>query len=339
MSGKRLAILSLLALSCSITPGPGTGRITEPPDVLSSKMHEMAQAMVGQLTSGSRVVVANFMPLTRPQASMLGVYLAKRFSTVLYEVGKGRIVVVDRGQAVRIVAEEMRYTVSLQDPKKLLERFQADYAVVATYNLRKPDCVLELVELKAIPTSGAEVTFGSNCLLRGSPGDFDYWLGLDGQLLPNMSEKLSQFLAENGKWDAVETPAMQTRAGQTVSANGNVKTGTEVKLKIRVKTQCHLYVLGWDQTNSIMTMLFPMQGQQSLTGPGEYMLPVEGFYVTQPPLGYNWVKAVATRSDIGLVAGDAFIQDPEAQDAQVDKILGLGEGNWGAAVFGYYIVE
>jgi len=303
-------------------------------------MAKLARQVKARLPDTVSVVVFNFTPQTTSQTTQLGVYLAKKFSNALFRAG---VRVRSRELGRVAVEEEMKYTVDRPDARELLKHFQADYAVMATYGLRDGDCALELVEVAAVPTTGSELDWAGGCLVKAEPGEFEHWAGLESRILPNMSRKLKGFLTEDGSWDVLESPRMVTKDGAQIPSNGEVVVGTFHKFWVKVKQSCHLYVLGWDQTNSIMTVLFPdpARGENSFTGVGDFCIPSGNVYAHAiPPAGYNGVRFVATKSDIGLRAtGQELQSDPTVQDAMVDKILSLGPDAWGAVTFSCWIKE
>ena len=153
-----------------------------------------------------------------------------------------------------------------------------------------------------------------------------------------MTDSMTLFFLEKGRWDAVDIARMETSTGARIPSNGKVKVNTQVRLKVKVKKECHLYILGWDQTNSILTVLFPGAGENSRTGVGDFYLPHKGYFRADPPAGYNWVKAVATKENIGLIStGEKLLEDPKSQNEVVRKIRALGPDGWGSCSVGYYI--
>jgi hypothetical protein len=298
----------------------------------------LARKAAGALTPGSRVVVLNFSPLGGEGVSRLGVYLAKKFTAYLaQEAGMG-LTVIARAEGERAFIAEDSFTVDRPDPREVLERFKAQWGIVATYDLAENDCCLELVSVTAVPTAGAEAKFGASCRIPGPAGEFERWQSMDRLRLPNMSEKLRRFLAEQGGWDVLGRPQMFKKDGPEVPANHAIQVGDYVKIKINVREPCYLYALGWDQTNAIMTVLFPGKHERSSVGAGEFSVPTGGYYGQAiPPAGYNCVRLVATRTDAGL--SEDFVKETQTQDAMVDKFLSLPRGDWGTADFPYRIEQ
>jgi hypothetical protein len=152
---------------------------------------------------------------------------------------------------------------------------------------------------------------------------------------------MTAFLCQNGRLDAVEIVGMETRDGGMVPANGRVRVGRDYRLKVNVKQECFLYVLGWDQTNGFLTVLFPGRGENPRTGKSSPTLPGgSGWIQAIAPAGYNLLKVVATTEDVGLEStGQNLVQSPQLQNELVTRIRALGAEQWGAASFGYYIEE
>jgi hypothetical protein len=156
-----------------------------------------------------------------------------------------------------------------------------------------------------------------------------------------MSETLRGFFVENGELAALGAPRMFQKDGPEIPANGNVRLGNYFKFSVQVKSPCYVYVLGWDQTNKIVTVLFPESNQPANVGVGSFTFPTGINYArASPPAGSNVVKVIATTSDIGLTAtGEVLVRDPAVQDKLVATILDLGAGNWGSVTFPFQIVE
>lgn len=326
-----VALMAALVLSCSVVkPGPGA-----PED----KLRAVARQLLDQLPAKSRVVVSNFTRLGGGQGTMLGVYLAKRFGVALAAAAGSRLTIIDRELGTKSVMEEMRFTVDRQSAKELLEHFRADYAVMATYDLGRGGCALELVELKAVSTTGAEVPFAGGCLLPGTTDDYAYWQRLEGQQLPNMNDKLQQFVVKNGDWNAVEDLRLELASGSSLPASGELAIDSRVRVNVKLGQACYLYVFTWDQSHARMNVLFPSPQKPALAGPGEIAIPGSGFFRAYGPAGYNWVKAVATKHDLEFTVTDSSSVDAQALENLADRILALGSADWGARTFGYWNVE
>ena len=231
----------------------------------------------------------------------------------------------------------MKYIVNRPDPREVLEHFQAEWAIVASYSLDEESRTLEVVSLRAVPRAGAEVAVACGCR---AVGEYERWSRDEKTLLPTeVSRKLVDFLPANGAWDALGSVGMiESGSGRQVPANGEIAVGDGVELKVEVKQPCFLYILGWDDDNKIMTVLSPRQGQSAKTGAGTFTL---GPFTAQAPGGYNWAKVVAARQELSseFVASEKFIKDRQMQDRMVEKIEGLGQDNWGSEFFPYEIVE
>lgn len=327
-----LAVVALCWISCRATGQVNSG----PQDSISRGMSGLAKEMAGKLPKGCRVVVANSSRLGPAQPSMLGVYLRKRLAAALSQQG---VLIIDRPAGESAVGQELLFTAGPTDYKKLLKHFGADYAVFATYDLRE-DCGVELSDVKAVSTSGAETPFVGGCLVKAGASDLSYWQKLEAVPLPNMSPSLARFFTESGDWNVVETPRLELSSGDAVAANASIPTGAMFRARVSLKEAAFVYVLGWDQTNSIMTVLFPGRGEVPAQPAGEILLPPKGFMRADPPAGYNTLKVIAARKQIGLLStGESFLSDPALQTALVDSIDALGSDNWGSANAGYYIVE
>jgi len=305
---------------------------------LDGEFARMARAVVDGLPARTKVVVLNFTSFRSQDVSQLGVYLAKRFGTILASQGRGRITVIDRPLGSSAFLEEMKYTVDRPDPREVLKRFKADCAVVASYDLRDADRTLQLVELKALPTTGADVKVAVDCRAND---DYETWRDYSQELLPNMSETLRGFFVENGELAALGAPKMFQKDGPEIPANGSVRVGDYFKFSVQVKIPSYVYVLGWDQTNRIVTVLFPEPGQPANVGTGSFTFPTGQYYaLARPPAGSNVVKVIATTTDIGLTAtGEMMVKDRAVQDKLVRTILDLGASNWGSVTFPFQIVE
>lgn len=330
-----VALMAALVLFCR-----GTGRVKGGPsegvDVLSNAFAPLAGQMAAKLPKESRVVVANFERQGRAQSTRLGAYLAKRFTVALSHAGA---MIIDRTAGEKTLADELLFTVNRMDCKALLEHFQAAWGVFATYDLRE-DSGVELSDVKAVSTTGAETPFVGGCLVKAGASDLSYWQKLEGELLPNMSPRLARFFAESGKWNVVETPRLELGSGEAVAANGSIPTGATYRARVRLKEPAFVYVLGWDQTNSILTVLFPARDETPAQPAGEILLPPKGFMRADPPAGYNILKVIAARKEVGLLSsGESFLSDPALQTALVDSIEKLGSDNWGSANAGYYISD
>ena len=341
MVRKVYSVLPVLLVVVFLSCGPGSGATRSTPQVAACRLDDefarMAKAVADGLPAGTKVVVLNFSPFRSQDVSQLGVYLAKRFGTILARQGQGRITVIDRPLGSNAFLEEMNYTVDRPDPREVLKRFKADCAVVATYDLRVADRALQLVELKALPTDGADVKVAVDCRVND---DYETWTDYSQQLLPNMSDALRGFLVENGELAALGAPRMFQKDGPEIPANGNVRLGNYFKFSVQVTSPCYVYVLGWDQTNRYVTVLFPEHNQPANVGVGSFTFPTTKYAFASPPTGSNVVKVIATNSDIGLTAtGEMMVQDQVAQDKLVGKILDLGARNWGSVTFPFQIVE
>jgi hypothetical protein len=342
MVRKVYSVLPVLLVVVFLSCGPGSGATRSTPQVAACRLDDefarMAKAVADGLPAGTKVVVLNFSPFRSQDVSQLGVYLAKRFGTILARQGQGRITVIDRPLGSNAFLEEMNYTVDRPDPREVLKRFEAGCAVVATYDLRDNDRTLQLVELKALPTSGADVRVAVDCRAND---DYETWRDFSQELLPNMSETLRGFFVENGELAALGAPRMFRKDGPEIPANGSVRVGETHKFSVLVKQPCYVYVLGWDQTNRIVTVLFPEPNQPANVGVGSFTFPTgRNYAVAKPPAGSNVVKVIATTADIGLTAtGELMVKDPAVQDKLVRKILDLGSRNWGSVTFPFQIVE
>jgi len=344
----RLALCALLlaVLLSSCQSGPvGVARpvgASAPGGGIESAMRQAARIAVNELPIGKRVVVANFTRSSGGSVSQLGVELAKRFSTALWQESNragNRLVVIDRGAGMQAVAEEMRFVIDRMNPAELLQRFQADYAVCGEFELNRAGPGIRL-DLRAVQTMGAELKFAGCCDLTVSDEQFYGWEQEDKLPLSTASDSMTAFFCAEGRWDAVEIVGMETQGGERIPANGRIRANTYMRLKVKVKQECYLYVLGWDQTNGYLTVLFPGKGESPRTGNDEFTLPTAGWIQAIPPPGYNMVKVVATRDDIDLTStGSNLIEDPAAQNALVARIRRLGPDSWGSASYGYYIEE
>ncbi|MCX6841638.1 MAG: hypothetical protein NTX53_05085 [candidate division WOR-3 bacterium] len=332
----------LLALSCG-QPKRGFVPVgARPPggSTLDARTAQIARELSGTLKPGSRVVVANFGRLGTDRTSALGTYLGRRFSIALHSVAAGRITVIDRSAGEEVAIEEMRFAVDRIDPRELLKRFEADYAVVGTYELREGECALELVELKAIPKFDAEVAFGKSCLVEGGPSEYGFWQDMEHRKMPVVGRKMVELVNAQGTLGALRSARLTTLDGRVIPANGKVEVGAELKVQVEVAKECHLYVLGWDSDNGFLTVLSPKEGENSLTGAGMFEYPRGTFARADLPAGYNWLKVVATTKEIGLVStGEGFLSDAKLQDEYAKRILDLGPEGWGSISFGYSIVE
>lgn len=330
-------LLAVLLLSCR---GTAPVRETGAPagDELSARLSAISRDMLKRLPKGSRVVVSNFSRLGSSQTTMLGVYLAKRLSVALKTEDTTQVTLVDRGAGEQAVTQEMEFTPDPTDPRALLGHFKAEYAITVTYDIR-PDSLLELVEAEAVPTTGAEVPFACQCVVRSGSDDVRYWQKLENEPLPNMTEKQRRFVAESGRLNAVEGLRLELSSGAEVPANGEVAIDSRLRITVQLSQACPLYVLSWDQTHSRTFVAFPGPGRPALAGPGEITIPESGYFRSYGPAGYNWVKAIALKQDVGFVVSDSSCQDAQALDALADTIMSLGPDNWGAKTFGYWNVE
>ena len=309
---------------------------------LESGMRAAAAAMVREIPAGNRVVVANFTRAAGGSVSRLGVDVARQFSVALWQESRrsgDRIVVIDRGAGAQAVSEEMQFVVDRMNPSELLDRFRADYAVCGEYEMVRAGPIVRL-DLRAVPTTGAELKFAECRDLVVSDGQFYQWEQQDKLPLSTASDSMTAFFFTDGGLDAVEVTGLRTKSGTTVPANGTVRANSEYRVMVRVKRECFLYVLGWDQTNGYLTVLFPGKNESALTGAGDLALPGTDWIRAIPPPGSNVVKVVVTESDIGLRStGANLVEDAGAQNSLVARIRDLGPLHWGSATFWYYISE
>jgi len=314
-------------------PGPG--------DVTDNALRASAAEAVRQLPAGKVVVVANCTRAGGP-GTQLGMELSKRFSIVLFQESRragGRIKVIDRRAGAQALGEEMRYVVDRMNPKELLDRFQADYAVVGEYELdRSVSCVR--LDLRAVETMGATLEFVGCCNFGLGDEQFYEFEQKDKLPLSTASDSMTAFFVAEGEWDAVEITGLETRAGDRIPANGRVKVNAYYRPLVRVKEECNLYALGWDQTNGYLSVLYPGKGETARFGKGDFPVPGASWIQAIPPPGANLIKVIATRTELdGVKAGTNLIESSAAQNALVARIRSLGPGNWGSATFGYYIEE
>jgi len=300
-------------------------------------MAEMARQVMSRLPDTASVVVLNFTPVASQHESRLGAYLAERFGAALKARGGARLRLIERQAGSKAFYEEMKYMVNRPDPLKVLEHFQAQWAIVASYALDGESQSLEIVSLRAVPRAGADVAVACGCRVVG---EYARWQKDEKALLPTeMSSKLLDFLPQNGSWDAIGDVGMfEHGVDREIPANGEIRVGDIVKLQVDVKQPCFLYILGWDGDNGIMTVLSPREGQSAKVGAGTFTL---GPFRADPPAGYNWAKVIAARHELGseFVASEKFIKDKQMQDRMVERIEALGEDNWGSDFFPFRIVE
>jgi len=300
-------------------------------------MVEMARQVMSRLPDTASVVVLNFTPVASQHESRLGAYLAERFGAALKARGGTRLRLIERQAGSKAFYEEMKYMVNRPDPVKVLEHFQAQWAIVATYDLDEESRSLEVVSLRAVPRAGADVAVACGCR---AVGEYARWQKDEKALLPTeCSSQLLDFLNARGAWDAIGSVSMvEAGSGGVVPANGEIAVGDGVELRVEVKQPCFLYILGWDGDNKIMTALSPQKGQSAKTGAGTFTL---GPFEARAPGGYNWVKAIAARQELGseFVASEKYIVDKQMQDRMVEKIEALGDDNWGSEFFPFRIVE
>jgi len=336
---KAYSALLLLALSCRTAQ---VGPVKAAADGLESRMRAAAAVAVREIPAGKRVVVANFTRAAGGSVSQLGVVLARQFSAALWQESRragNRVVVVDRSAGSQAAHQEMQFVIDRMNPRELLERFRADYAVCGSYAMDRSGPGIRL-DLRAVETMGAELRFAECCEAAVSDERFYRWEQADKLPLSSASDSMTTFFFSDGGLDAVEVTGLRTRSGTIVPANGTVRANTEYRVMVKVKRKCFLYVLGWDQTNGYLSVLFPDKGESPRTGAGDFVLPGTGWIQAVPPPGSNVVKVVATADDIGLRStGVNLVENPGAQNALVAKIRELGPEHWGSATFGYYISE
>jgi len=94
--GVRLVLLATVVVACQGGPvGAAKPDQGAPVCRLDGEFARMARAVVDGLPARTKVVVLNFTSFRSQDVSQLGVYLAKRFGTILASQGRGRITVND----------------------------------------------------------------------------------------------------------------------------------------------------------------------------------------------------------------------------------------------------
>ena len=337
--GIGLVLVSCILCRGSAAVQPGTKQAE--PWCLEDRLCKLSRPLTEGLESGNRIVVANIMPFGTGRYSLLAVYLARKLSAALHGACSDRLKVIDRSAGNMALVSEIDYTFDPLDPKELLKRFQADFAVVGTYSLSRDARQLEL-DVKVVRSFDAELIGSESCRIPGAGGEYEQWADLDRRIPPNISRKMVDFLVAGGDMRAIKSVTMKRPGGGVVSLRDTVWVGESVRIEVELNRPCHLQILGWDEDNALLSVLHPTSGESTAMPAGTFMLPrADGvFFEAQAPAGYNWVKVIATTEDVGLAAPDGgFLSSEAAQNAVADRILALGADGWGSESFTYEIAE
>ncbi len=336
--------LSLLLLSCR-TGRIGVGESAEGSRpagaALEAELQRVARECVRSLPQGSRVAIGRIPTVVGADETRLSLDLANRFGDALViEANRsgGRCSVKNRELGEDATNAEMRYITRPIDPRKLLREFEADYAVCGTYELRSGSRSLE-VRLRAVKTTGADVHFAGCCR---AAGDYYEWQRKHEQLLPNLDPGVERFLREEGKWQAVASIRVVKRGGRLVPSPGNVRVGTEVKVRVVTRESGYLYVFGWDQDNRIVTLLYPARGENPFVSKDTIMVPPGQVYVKAVgPPGYNWVKAVMSKKPVESVwTSTGMLKKGETVlKPVIEELTSLGRSDWSSRAVGVTIEE
>jgi hypothetical protein len=261
-----------------------------------------AKDIAARVPAGKRVVVVKDAFLNESGVlTRLGWGLGQDLTTDLVNAGrKKKLVVVDRALGDRFTVEEFQYRVQRMSAESLLARFQADYAVVGRYEWRDNALVLTAT---AISIPGAEIAARKRSQANCTGNWLTQFRSEDSLPAPEFTPTILELLFDDGNWPGAVASLDIVHLPDSARNPGFVFVGDSVRLDVGLgRVPSHLYVLSYDSTNHLVSLLQPNKLQpESRVSERRVLIPSAelGAIPAIAPAGENWLKAIAANTSIG----------------------------------------